>query len=231
MTVPGGAGHATSAPQRVAKRGDPGVTVLFPRCYAPVPRRARRAGPTGGTTRWARPAAGLYPGRVARTARERAPAEAGDYPGARLGLPSSGRGSVAGWGARLLALLLDAVVAWLAGSAVAALIGIREHGACPAPSLGVPAVCPAVARALLERNLVITATFVLLQVGFLIASGRTPGMRLTALQVVRLDGRVLGWRAVLRTLLLVLLVPPLVTDADRRGLHDRACHTVVVRVR
>ena len=33
----------------------------------------------------------------------------------------------------------------------------------------------------------------------------------------------------LRTALLLLLVPALITDRDGRGLHDRAAGTVVVR--
>ena len=38
-------------------------------------------------------------------------------------------------------------------------------------------------------------------------------------------------RAVLRTALIALVLPPLVRDADGRGLHDRAAATVVVRTR
>jgi uncharacterized RDD family membrane protein YckC len=50
--------------------------------------------------------------------------------------------------------------------------------------------------------------------------------------VMRLDGRPVGLpRAALRTLLLVLLVPAVVTDRDGRGLHDKAAGTVVVHAR
>jgi hypothetical protein len=39
-----------------------------------------------------------------------------------------------------------------------------------------------------------------------------------------------GFRwALVRTLLLLAVVPPLLTDRDLRGLHDRAADTVVVR--
>jgi hypothetical protein len=38
-------------------------------------------------------------------------------------------------------------------------------------------------------------------------------------------------RAALRALLLVLIVPPLVMDADGRGLHDRAAGSIVLLVR
>jgi uncharacterized RDD family membrane protein YckC len=49
--------------------------------------------------------------------------------------------------------------------------------------------------------------------------------------VVRLDGRPVGllWSLV-RTLLLVLVIPALVWDRDYRGLHDRAAGTVVINV-
>jgi uncharacterized RDD family membrane protein YckC len=60
--------------------------------------------------------------------------------------------------------------------------------------------------------------------------GETPGMRVFRLHVIRLDsGRPLGLvGAVLRTVLLVLLVPALITDRDRRGLHDKLVSAVVV---
>jgi uncharacterized RDD family membrane protein YckC len=49
--------------------------------------------------------------------------------------------------------------------------------------------------------------------------------------VARLDGRPVGFGwALLRTLLLLAVVPPLVTDRDLRGLHDRAANTIVLRL-
>jgi hypothetical protein len=36
-------------------------------------------------------------------------------------------------------------------------------------------------------------------------------------------------RAVVRGLLIALVIPPLFTDTDLRGLHDRLTHTAVVR--
>ena len=51
------------------------------------------------------------------------------------------------------------------------------------------------------------------------------------MRVVRLDGRPVGlWWALLRTLLLLAVVPPLVFDGDLRGLHDKAADTLVIRI-
>ena len=61
--------------------------------------------------------------------------------------------------------------------------------------------------------------------------GRTLGMYLFGLRIIRVDREeaVNPWRAVLRTLLLMLLVPAVVFDRDGRGLHDRYTDTAVVR--
>ena len=60
---------------------------------------------------------------------------------------------------------------------------------------------------------------------------QTPGMRLLKLRVVRVDRSApIGlWRAVVRTALLMVLVPALVVDGDGRGLHDRLTGTAVIR--
>ena len=41
----------------------------------------------------------------------------------------------------------------------------------------------------------------------------------------------MGLWAMPRTVLIFLIVPPLVLDANGRGLHDRLCRTVVLRIR
>jgi hypothetical protein len=48
-----------------------------------------------------------------------------------------------------------------------------------------------------------------------------------------LDGRTFVGlpRALLRTVLLFFLVPAVITDTDRRGLHDRATGVIVLRYR
>jgi uncharacterized RDD family membrane protein YckC len=62
-------------------------------------------------------------------------------------------------------------------------------------------------------------------------SGLTVGKRLLGIRTVRTDGRRIGFGwALLRTLLLLFVVPPLLSDRDLRGLHDRAAETIVVRL-
>jgi uncharacterized RDD family membrane protein YckC len=47
-----------------------------------------------------------------------------------------------------------------------------------------------------------------------------------------LDGRRAGFTAaVIRTMLLCLVIPPVVYNTDGRGLHDRAAGTIVLRTR
>lgn len=125
------------------------------------------------------------------------------YPGERLGLPESGRGSIAGIGRRLAAYALDALLCNLVALAV---FGERT-------AWNIFAVFAV-------EVLVLTAL-----------GGATAGMRITRLRIVKLDGRRVTWPAALvRTGLLLLLVPALVWDRDGRGLHDRAAGTVVLRV-
>jgi len=64
---------------------------------------------------------------------------------------------------------------------------------------------------------------------FTALTGLTVGKRLMRIRVARLDGRMVGAWSVVRTLLLLTVVPPLILDRDLRGLHDRAANTVVVR--
>jgi uncharacterized RDD family membrane protein YckC len=59
---------------------------------------------------------------------------------------------------------------------------------------------------------------------------QTPGMVATRLRCMSVvDGAPVGpLRAILRALLLCLVIPAVVMDDQRRGLHDRAAGTVVV---
>lgn len=133
------------------------------------------------------------------------PAVAGnpdEYPGQRLGLPEEGPRSVAGMGRRIVALFID----WLISMVIA--LGFFHS-----------------AR---TWTLVIFAVQVYLLTAL---AGLTIGKRILGMRVVRLDSRPIGFGwALVRTLLLLAVVPPLFTDRDHRGLHDRAAHTVVIRV-
>ena len=61
--------------------------------------------------------------------------------------------------------------------------------------------------------------------------GFTPGQYALGLIVIPVDNRLhVGFgRALVRGLLIALVVPPLFTDTDMRGLHDRLTNTAVVR--
>jgi uncharacterized RDD family membrane protein YckC len=133
----------------------------------------------------------------------------GTYPGGRLGLPAEGPRSVAGIGRRLGALLVD----WL----IAVLIVSPTTGHRPfTPGSNSPWVL---------------AAFAVEYIVLVSLIGRTIGMRLFGIAIMRLDGRRVAFPAVVvRTLLLVLVVPAVVYDRDQRGLHDKAADCVVVRL-
>jgi uncharacterized RDD family membrane protein YckC len=62
-------------------------------------------------------------------------------------------------------------------------------------------------------------------------TGTTVGKRLSGIRVIRTGGGLVGFRwALVRTVLLLTVVLPLLTDFDRRGIHDRAADTIVVRL-
>jgi len=126
--------------------------------------------------------------------------------GASLGLPPAGPGSLAAFGTRGVAFVVDAIASALAA------------GLFTAPRL------PG------NWSLLVFGVMTVLT---LIAFGQTPGMRLLGLRLAhpRQGQRLAVWRAVVRTALLLLLVPALLVDADGRGLHDRLTDTAVVRDR
>jgi uncharacterized RDD family membrane protein YckC len=132
-----------------------------------------------------------------------------EYPGEPLGLPQSGPGSLAPMGRRLLALLIDWLIAY--GLALLAL----EFGAFSRAALS---------TAVLGIWLVLGVVQVRL-------FGFTPGQLVLGLQVVAVDGRapVGVGRLAARGALIGLVVPPLFTDSDGRGLQDRLTGTAVVR--
>ena len=141
------------------------------------------------------------------------PPTAPSYPGERLGLPENGPGSVAGWGRRLLALSID----WLASTlAAAGLFGYQWFGAT-AGEQGWVGAAPVLV--FLVEATVFTALM-----------GGSFGQLLVRLNVARVDGGpVTVLRALVRTVLICLVIPPLVFNRDQRGLHDLAAGTVTLR--
>ena len=132
------------------------------------------------------------------------------YPGERLGLPEQGAGSVARFGRRVAALVVD----WLA-----ALLLVRLF--FPGLEYGSP-----------ESSFATLAVFATEVALFTWLAGSSFGQRLLGLQVVRLGGGPRGpglLRAVGRAFLLCLAIPPLIWDRDQRGLHDRLVGTVLLR--
>jgi uncharacterized RDD family membrane protein YckC len=73
-----------------------------------------------------------------------------------------------------------------------------------------------------------------LEYGFFIGLfAQTPGMFITRLHCVSFaDGRPIGIaRALLRGVLLAFVIPALIMDSERRGLHDRAAGSIMVSAR
>jgi uncharacterized RDD family membrane protein YckC len=122
---------------------------------------------------------------------------------------TGGPGSVAGFGPRLLAFLVDGAVSVL----IAVIAGYRPGHA--------------------GYGLVVYVAFLVIELVFVTLAGQTPGMRVAGVVVVRArDGARprIGWVAV-RTLLLAAVVPALIPDKTGRPLHDRACGTATLRTR
>jgi hypothetical protein len=59
--------------------------------------------------------------------------------------------------------------------------------------------------------------------------GSSFGQRLVGIRVVGRSRRLGFIAAALRTFLICIVIPPVIWDADGRGLHDRAVDSVVVR--
>jgi uncharacterized RDD family membrane protein YckC len=112
---------------------------------------------------------------------------------------------VATFGARLLAFLIDSVM-----SLLVALLLFR-----PLEQWTVSAVFAA-------EVLILTAF-----------GGASAGQRIVGLRIVRVaDGDPIAIpAAIVRTLLLLLVIPAVIWDADGRGLHDKAAGTVLIRTR
>ena len=133
------------------------------------------------------------------------PPEEPAYRGQRLGLPESGPGSMATTGRRVVALFID----WTAALLISrALVGTPETTLENFATLGIFA---------LEVS-ILTWLW-----------GASFGQRLVGLRVVGRSRRLGLVAALLRTALICFVIPPVIWDADGRGLHDRAVDSVVLR--
>ena len=112
-------------------------------------------------------------------------------------------------GRRLAALVIDWVVALLSASVIARNAGEPQR---------------------FIETLIVPGVFVV-EVGLLTGLlGFSIGKRLVGLRVEGPDGRPIGVpRSLLRTLLLALVIPALVMNDERRGLHDVATTSRVIR--
>jgi uncharacterized RDD family membrane protein YckC len=122
----------------------------------------------------------------------------------------AGAGSVASFGSRVLAFIIDAVLADVLAIIVNGGFHVGDR-----------------------QNFSSYLAFLLLEVVFVAFAGQTPGMRVVGIAVVRADGQgraTLKW-VLLRTLLLAAIVPALFTDGSGRAMHDRAAGTIMVRTR
>jgi len=127
------------------------------------------------------------------------------FPGKRLGLPSTGVGSVAGMGRRIGAFGIDIVLSALLAWIITA----------PEPPQ--------------NWSLLIWSVLTVVTVGLF---GFTPGQAAIGIRVVPMNGgSFVGVWALPRTALIFLIVPPLIVNVDGRGLHDRVCRTIVLRMR
>jgi len=127
------------------------------------------------------------------------------WPGERLGLPNEGPGSVGRVGRRLAAIAVD----WAIANVIALLAGPYASTA---------------------QSWTTLAVFALMQVIFIPTIGGSIGHRVLGMRVVAVAGGWVGvWRPVLRTLLLVLVLPALIWDSDQRGFHDKVAGTVLIR--
>ncbi len=151
-------------------------------------------------------------GTSATDAAEAEPVQA--YRGERLGLPEDGAGSIASMGRRLGAFLIDCVVAGLITS-----LFVHPHLTDPA--------------SMQAQNYWSLLTWLVITVIGTSFFGITVGMALLRIRVARIDGAaMLGLiRALPRAILVGLVIPVVIWNADHRGLHDRLVGSIVLNIR
>lgn len=139
------------------------------------------------------------------------------YPGADLGLPENGPGSMATFPRRLVAIFID----WMACTFIAlAILRVPWGGLA-----GTESLLPLGLFAL--ENLLLVGTG-----GFTLGHGFI-GLRVHRLEALQAGQPSMpgGPAALIRTVLLCLVIPAFIVDRHGRGLHDRAAGTVILRSR
>lgn len=130
------------------------------------------------------------------------------YPGEQMSRPQKGPGSIARFGRRILAFILDWYLCW----GLLLLVGIHQDSVFGSVVL-----------------LITVLLYQILCVGFM---GHTLGHMLLGMQVQRTNGQPAGWlTALIRSFMVMLVLPVFIMDADQRGIHDRIRNTVLVRIR
>jgi uncharacterized RDD family membrane protein YckC len=129
------------------------------------------------------------------------------WPGERFGLPEGGPRSVARFGRRLAAIAVD----WAISYGLSWLFFRQKDGTA--------------------NPWITLAVFAVLTLLFELFFNASIGHLALRLRVVPIRGGSLApWRPLVRTALLCLAIPALISDRDSRGVHDRLAGTVLVRV-
>lgn len=135
-----------------------------------------------------------------------------NWPGKRIGLNETGPGSLAGFWRRVAGVTFDWLSAYLLAFAVFGNSNDSGTGVDP---------------------WFITLVFLTIQIASCATLDGSPGQLIFGMRVLRLDGnnRVGFSKSLTRSILLCLLIPAVIWDADGRGLHDKAAGTALVRYR
>lgn len=132
----------------------------------------------------------------------------GRWPGEKLGLPQEGAGSLSSVARRIGGVCVDWGVSWVIAIVLSNFTDVLGD--------------------------VATSTLIIFVIlGWLTGwiFSRTPGHAVFGMGLARVDAeeRVGWWRALVRPLLTILILPAVMVDADGRGLHDKATGTAVIR--
>ncbi|MFP7364413.1 RDD family protein [Corynebacterium callunae] len=132
----------------------------------------------------------------------------GRWPGEKLGLPKEGAGSLVSVMRRIGGVCIDWFFSWIIAIVLSNFTS----------ALG---------------DVATTTLIIFVILGWL--SGwffaRTPGHAILGMGIARVDAtaHVGWWRALVRSVLTILILPAVMVDSDGRGLHDKATGTAVIR--